>query len=135
MNNESVKIKKKRGRQTGVWTAWPPHRIEKAISLLKQGYTYSEAAKEVGASKTFHLISILQKKGLYVKKRNLIPRWLPIETAPKDGERILVDWLGIVEIAIWNIDQKNWQEWPDGDFVCDTDEITRWMPLPEPLQN
>jgi hypothetical protein len=56
--------------------------------------------------------------------------WLPIETAPKDGERILVAWLGIVEIAIWNIEQKSWQEWPDGDFVCDTDEITHWMPLP-----
>ena len=61
------------------------------------------------------------------------PGWQPIETAPKDGTRILVVWLGQVEIATWadDVPHPSWQEWPDGDF--DTGgEVTLWMPLPDP---
>lgn len=67
-----------------------------------------------------------------IKRLRKLTQWQPIETAPKDGERILVVWLGDVDIAFWNIEQENWEQWPNGDFVCDTDEITHWMPLPKP---
>jgi len=43
---------------------------------------------------------------------------------------VLVVWLGNVEIAFWNIEEGNWQEWPNGDFRYKKNEVTRWMPLP-----
>jgi Protein of unknown function (DUF551) len=59
--------------------------------------------------------------------------WQPIETAPKiDGKRILVVWLGNVQIASWNAKVGKWQEDWSGDFTVDDDEVTHWMLLPEP---
>jgi len=58
--------------------------------------------------------------------------WQPIETAPKiDEKRILVVWLGHVQIASWNAKVSKWQEDCYGDFTVDDDEVTHWMPLPE----
>ncbi len=57
--------------------------------------------------------------------------WKPIGTAPKDGSRMLVVWLDQVEIATWNREVRNWQQWPNGDFDSGG-EITDWMPLPTP---
>ena len=56
--------------------------------------------------------------------------WQPIETAPKDGRRFLCIWLNQVEIATWQSEVSNWQQWPDGDFDIGG-ELTHWMPLPE----
>jgi hypothetical protein len=57
--------------------------------------------------------------------------WQDISTAPKDGTRILVLWGRLVEIALWNVDVDNWQQWPDGDFDIGN-ELTCWQPLPSP---
>ena len=58
--------------------------------------------------------------------------WQTIETAPKIHEkRILVVWLGHVQIAIWNAKVSKWQEDWYGDFTVDDDEVTHWMPLPQ----
>lgn len=67
-------------------------------------------------------------------------QWQPIETAPKDGTRILV-WLG----APWSNAQavrwfESWQNWQTEDFPDEYDEYcgigselpTHWMPLPHP---
>ncbi len=60
-------------------------------------------------------------------------RWQPMDIAPRDGSRILVVWLGRVEIATWcqDVSYPTWQEWPDGDFD-NGGEVTHWQPLPKP---
>jgi hypothetical protein len=69
--------------------------------------------------------------------------WQPIETAPKDGTRILLSDGETVDTACWGrIDMgggKGWQrfvnvggEWNDyGEF----DNPTHWMRLPQPPQD
>jgi len=52
--------------------------------------------------------------------------WLPIESAPKTGEKIVVVWLGRLDVAFWNKEVQNWQEWPDGDFD-NGGEVTQWL--------
>ena len=67
-----------------------------------------------------------------LRKVNEKYRWQPIETAPKiDERRILVVWLGHVQIASWNDEVSKWQEDRYGDFTVHDDEVTHWMPLPE----
>ncbi len=64
--------------------------------------------------------------------------WRPIETAPKDGRRILLTWCrlqhaknswGTVRIGKWSGSQ--WALDMAGHFRLD---CTHWMPLPEPPQ-
>ena len=68
--------------------------------------------------------------------------WQPIETAPKDGTKILVfcPWLGVCGPATWNICQyaKNpkpfWTHWGEriwGTSRVRIDQPTHWMPMPE----
>jgi hypothetical protein len=71
--------------------------------------------------------------------------WQPIETAPKDGTRILIwdDDEGGYEIGFWSSNHESWLDndicdgdpgkyWP-GDLLGNTIfEPTHWMPLPEP---
>ena len=53
--------------------------------------------------------------------------WQPIETAPKDGSRVML-WIdGGSEFGFWN-----GRSWDDGDFVNDLGAATHWMPLPPP---
>jgi hypothetical protein len=58
--------------------------------------------------------------------------WQPIETAPKNYTVILVFWSGQVEMARWNEEANQWQEHYCGDFAIGENEVTHWMPLPEP---
>lgn len=57
--------------------------------------------------------------------------WLPIETAPKDGERVLIckegeDW---VIIAFWGSIYSAVDAWTQGN---DSEyKPTHWMPLPK----
>ena len=70
--------------------------------------------------------------------------WLPIESAPKDGSRILVNVNGHAQIARWECVPHFASEWSDeivegfcwvlntGSSLIDTRtaEPTQWMPLP-----
>jgi hypothetical protein len=57
--------------------------------------------------------------------------WQPIETAPKDGTRILgfrSGWAEAIGVAFWRCDWEEWRSVP-GDYSWN---LTHWMPLPEP---
>ena len=69
--------------------------------------------------------------------------WQPIETAPKDGTRILVNFHGRVKevfwddpygenmtFAIWCVDDDKHGPYPLRGYSEGDD--THWMPLPEP---
>ena len=71
--------------------------------------------------------------------------WQPIETAPKEGTRILLTANGRVTIGFWATDAvifeggegPHWVEFECEDFyysrhLIDADTPTHWMPLPEP---
>jgi hypothetical protein len=54
--------------------------------------------------------------------------WQPIETAPKDGTKVLiVDDDGVVDVAAYLIG-KRYGYWDTETFCCPT----HWMPLPPP---
>jgi hypothetical protein len=72
--------------------------------------------------------------------------WQPIETAPKDGTRVIVAFRNnCVTIARWsdacafesNDEGPHWVEWECDDHFYSShltgpNEPTHWMPLPEP---
>lgn len=67
--------------------------------------------------------------------------WQPIDTAPKDGTRVLIAHEGVVDIAEfvattasqpephWLVVQFNCYEFAE---IVSPDEATHWMPLPKP---
>ncbi len=65
-----------------------------------------------------------------VKAYKLMPDWQPIETAPRDGTRILVCRSGSLpfhDVVEW----CDWKPgWLNGDMAGDADAYTHWMPLP-----
>jgi hypothetical protein len=62
--------------------------------------------------------------------------WYPIETAPKDGKRVL----GVVEGDVHfirygktsHVPLYGWNVCDQGPEDCDLVEPTHWMPLPKP---
>ena len=64
-----------------------------------------------------------------------IPKWQPIETAPKDGTKFLAfedgDYYGCS--FNWEDDEEGTIYWNTycGQPACYTPEPTHWMPLPE----
>jgi hypothetical protein len=61
--------------------------------------------------------------------------WQPIETAPKDGTRILVAIDEDMECAAWALydDEEGGGRWIDamGEAVWNGEEPEYWMPLPK----
>jgi len=65
--------------------------------------------------------------------------WQPIETAPKDGTRVIL-WLKdecFPALAAWIMfcpddEEPGWYVFEMGQYGDDFNEITHWMPLPEP---
>lgn len=57
--------------------------------------------------------------------------WNPIETAPKDGQRLLVwsEWFGTTMIAFWQ-DFGGYKCW-EGENGHRKLKPTHWMPLPK----
>jgi hypothetical protein len=69
------------------------------------------------------------------------PLWQPIETAPKNGTRILAYWADTDEHTIiewWqysDTDEGTWRQGGSGlgyDSGYADDALSHWMPLPEP---
>lgn len=60
------------------------------------------------------------------------PAWQPIESAPKDGTRIMVWDSDGVTTAHWCACQENWTEIPHNND--ERSDFTHWQPLPETPQ-
>ena len=61
--------------------------------------------------------------------------WLPIETAPKDVDILVIDIDGYIDIARWECYMPEGYNWAharcvDGLHLCE--KQTHWMPLPQP---
>ena len=77
------------------------------------------------SASTFQL---LEDKGSAARQWNTrAPQWQPIETAPKDGTKILV-WNDYPSVAFWG----PFSTWDDGDWHDDIDGVTHWMPILDP---
>ena len=59
--------------------------------------------------------------------------WQPIETAPRDGTHILVFNAPFGEV--WQVSRRA-DQWVcvDDEVLGDDNQVTHWMPLPEPPQ-
>lgn len=78
----------------------------------------------------------------YAKVEARADGWQPIETAPKDGTRVLISSRGVVQEAYWAMawedapDEKCWWSTPHGPagrgFTILPKAVTHWMPLPAP---
>lgn len=62
------------------------------------------------------------------------PQWQGMETAPKDGNPILVSTVnGLVRTARWSSHTKRWLIAWDANYSSTTERhATAWMPLPQP---
>lgn len=61
--------------------------------------------------------------------------WQPIETAPRDGNNILLFWCGVVRMGFWLDNSKTmqaWDGWVPADRKSFRDNPTHWRPLPAP---
>ena len=100
-----------------------PEFIRQAIDLIKR----HRATGEVRAKYS------MQEGGQAGSPQHVpAPQWQPIETAPKDGTRVLLFFPGFV-IPVWVGD---WHEGWRPEYGVRTppieDDPTHWMPLPAP---
>lgn len=62
--------------------------------------------------------------------------WLPIESAPKNGDPLLVYGDGSYTVAWWSDGVDEWRDVGDigwaGMYGDDGNQPTHWMPLPAP---
>ena len=88
-------------------------------------------------SDTFH-INITEKLAKFAALQQ--PQWQPLETAPKNGEYILMYRKGLVNSARWKGDMWGGDGWcyEFAENLANgfTDNMpTHWMPLPSPPTN
>jgi hypothetical protein len=65
-----------------------------------------------------------------------VGKWQPIETAPRDGTRIIIGWPGGgIRYAYWLNNSPTWSGWkvPSLELPLPSAPPTHWQPLPEPL--
>lgn len=53
----------------------------------------------------------------------------PIETAPKDGTRLLLFYEGVWVAASWWKSQEQWMD-DDFNYSLSRSELTHWLPMP-----
>lgn len=63
------------------------------------------------------------------------PEWKGIETAPRDGTRVLIGWFELsgqdsMTVAFWHSSRKSWCNTWMGFSADPRDQPTHWMPLP-----
>ena len=66
-----------------------------------------------------------------------MPMWQTMETAPKDGRRILVVWNGVTRIASWGPASNTWvrEDSRDAFGYAADGEVTFWMEIPSHLKD
>lgn len=102
--------------------------LEKAIQA------YEAAKAEITK---YHIEDFYESGGKIIPYVN---QWQPIETAPKDGTKILVygyyiydgdkDRTEYTHLVVWDEDFSAWES-DDGEFV-DSEIFSHWQPLPSP---
>jgi hypothetical protein len=61
-----------------------------------------------------------------------IPRWLPIESAPRDGTPIMLAWPFWSDHPVVGWWSAKWNAWESNVNLNHEEPPTHWMPLPEP---
>jgi len=116
---------------------------QRVTELLESNNTYEQQARDARAAHTANgkILEAVQlalvrseeeaerlEKELATAKRVGAAEWQPIETAPKDGTRILAIFPdGEMRTAIWSND---WNGWNCTGLYWS--KLVNWMPLPEP---
>lgn len=119
---------------------------QEPVAWMASCGSFSEAFSELGSA--HHFVNspdgriVAHKSGcawfikpLYTSAPR-VPKWQPIETAPKDGRVLLGTWktswtdASSVHIETIQFSCGTWVYAYDGD--CGSVEPTHWMPLPEP---
>ena len=71
----------------------------------------------------------------YTKGSDEVSEWQPIETAPKDGRRIIAATPSYTEpLILYWMKNNGLAAWWDWDLDSYTD-VTHWQPLPDPPVN
>jgi len=104
-----------------------------------QDFVTTKVASEIADSKWRRVYTADQVRQAMANDRaKQVPKWLPIETAPKDGRDILVrygKWVFCVFADTEN--ELNWTTFDGHDFNCLRREYatpTHWMPAPDPKE-
>lgn len=114
--------------------------IQMAIDALDKSYPYYEGSTPSPEYEAHH------KATLALRQHQQNGGWLPIESAPKDGTRVLITDGKYVYQAHYTDDcefgqfendhRAGWQIWAceDGYYssAIEIDEVVKWMPLPPP---
>lgn len=106
------------------------HAIDGAIEYGRQGINKPPSAD--------HWLMPYWELGRAADIKEIAMAWQPIETAPKDGNLMILGWAGSKSLAA-NVDLGRWKQahiaadaWASIHGVFFSYQPTHWMPLPEP---